>query len=307
MKSILFFILFFYVYLFSSNINNVVRDFQVNKFDSIGKDHLDRIWIRDNNTGKITFFINEGEYKRINSINQKGLIYDIDLDFGELFAGIGLKIISIFKDGNYKKDIKAKGMLLGICWINEKEIAIAILNEQSFIKILLLNIENNKEEELFALSNEKYADDLPFIYLKYFTINNCLYAFDFYNFRLKVYSFKERGIIYQAGKEIKEKAFDFSYIIKKESKKADKIISYNYLIPNNKFGIDNKGNFYVMEGCLNENTTYLSIFTLSEELKRNKYISLTNCYKNSFYYKNYLIFYNIKDSTIQLIELKNYD
>lgn len=62
-----------------------------------------------------------------------------------------------------------------------------------------------------------------------------------------------------------------------------------------------------MEGCLNENTTYLSIFTLSEELKGNKYISLRNCYKNSFYYKNYLIFYNIKDSTIQLIELKNYD
>lgn len=307
MKSLLFIVLFFNVYLFSSNIYHIEKNLQINDFDFIGKDHLDRIWIRDSNTGKIKFLINENEFKEINSIIQKNLIYDVDLDFGEIFSEIGSSMISVFKYGNFRKNIETTNKLLGICWISEKEVAIAILDDSSIIKVLILDIESNKTQELFTLSDEKYENNYPFINLKYFLKNDSLYAFDFYKFRLKVFSFSKKRIIYQAGEERKDEVFDFCYVIKKEIKKTDLIIFSNFLIPNIRFGIDDSGHFFILKGCLNENTTYFTIFKLSEELKINKYFSLKNCYKNVFYHNGYLIFYTLKNSKIQYIELLKYD
>lgn len=306
MKSIIFLILLWANINYEFNISNFEENLKRYQFDLIGKDHLDRVWLKNNKAKEITFFSNNNEFAKIKFNDFPGIVFDLDIDYGEIYGEMSAKNIAFFKNGNFLKEFSLDEELLGLCWINNKEIALAILNNNE-IKISKLNFDNGSIEELYKLLNKKYEIEIPFIYLKFREKDNLLYSYDFYNNFLIVYSLKGKKIIYQGGEEIKNKNFEYLYVIKKDFKHFDKITSKRFLIPKTTFGIDDNGNFFIYKGCMNNTSAYLEIFTLSEELKKRKYYSLKNCHKNIFYYKNYLIFFTIENSKVKDLEVFKYD
>ena len=302
MKNILLLNFFLISYLFSFDLDLFDKTLKNLIFDSIGQDHLERIWVRNSQNGEIKFLIDLNNVQEFKSISGYNFLFDIDFDWGEIFAEIGSTNFYLLKKGSLIGKFDLERIIMGLCWLDRDNLAFAVLKENNEVIITKYNLNDKSQKELFIF-NEKYNEYFPSIYLK---LNKEFYliAFDYYNYTIAIYDIKKFKVIARRA-EVRQKDIKNSlYIVKKERiGENGSISSQKYLILKNKFGLDKEGNFFVLKDC--NSNVFLERLIFSKGFWDLEGLSLKECPDFVFYHNGYFIFYSQKNKKVSNLEYFN--